>query len=120
AICELGSVLGVLEEFKVHVNNINMIPKTGWNNENLNLGKRVNFAYEPLECTENYPHPTFTCNEEDSGGQVNLEFSDEDLLSSQELAHKKNYEGIIKMKHDFCISDLPETLSFIKELIRKE
>jgi hypothetical protein len=41
AICELGSVLGVLEEvdleslelsksvkFKVHVNNINMIPKT--------------------------------------------------------------------------------------------
>lgn len=41
AICELGSVLGVVEEvdleslelsksvkFKVHVNNINMIPKT--------------------------------------------------------------------------------------------
>jgi hypothetical protein len=25
------------------------------------------------------------CNEEDSGGQVNLELSDEDLLSSQEL-----------------------------------
>jgi hypothetical protein len=45
-------------------------------------------------CPLNPGVTAMQCNEEDSGGQVNLEFSDEDLLSSQELSELAKSVGV--------------------------